>query len=115
MSKYRKGACYLRKMKARDKSDDLRTRMRMAMFSDKSAWKHPEQIKPVVVVRHGIKRVMGVFMNMDDATASLFPWMIKERRRNSRHNPHRGMKHTKGDLKKAFRMWAFKHDQEQAA
>mgnify|MGYP001086345448 CR=1 FL=1 len=46
MSKYRKGAVYLRKMKAGDKSNDFRTYMRMAMFSDKKAWKHPEKIKP---------------------------------------------------------------------
>ncbi|MFW0766729.1 hypothetical protein ACN0IV_12900 [Trabulsiella odontotermitis] len=115
MSKYRKGAVYLRRMKAGDKSDDFRTYMRMAMFSDKSAWKHPEKVKPVVLVQHGVKRVVGVFMNMDDAVGCLFSGSLEKRVRNSRHNPRRGMRYTKGDLKKAFRKWAFKHNQERAA
>ena len=40
MSKYRKGAVYLRKMKSSDKSNDFRTSMRMALFSDKKVWKY---------------------------------------------------------------------------
>ena len=114
MSKYRKGAVYLRKMKAGDKSDDFRTYMRMAMFSDKSAWKRPEKIKPVVLVQYGVKRVVSVFMNMEDATGCLISGAFEKRARNSRHNPRRGMRYTKGDMNKAFRKWAFKHKQEAA-
>ncbi|MCK7293315.1 hypothetical protein UXP21_03625 [Enterobacter kobei] len=115
MSKYRKGAVYLRKMKAGDKSNDFRTYMRMAMFSDIKAWKNPEKIKPVVLVQYGMKNIVSVFMNMDDATGCLFSGAIEKRARNSRHNPRRGMRYTKGDLKKAFRKWAFKHNAECAA
>lgn len=115
MSKYRKGAVYLRKMKPSDKSSDFRTSMRMALFSDKKVWKRPEEIKPVVLVQHGVKGVVSVFMNMDDATACLFSGAIEKRARNSRHNPRSGMRYTKGDLKKAFRKWAFKQKQERAA
>ncbi|BCQ90366.1 hypothetical protein AMA91_002752 [Salmonella enterica subsp. enterica serovar Mbandaka] len=49
---------------------------------------------------------------MDDATGCLFSGSLEKRRRNSRHNPRRGMRYTKGDLKKAFRKWAIKHKQE---
>lgn len=112
MSKYRKGAVYLRKMKPSDKSNDFHTYMRMALFSDKKAWKHPEKIKPVVLVQYGVKRVVSVFMNMEDATGCLFSGAFEKRVRNSRHNPRRGMRYTKGDMKKAFRKWAFKHKQE---
>ena len=112
MSKYRKGAVYLRKMKPGDKTNDFRTSMRMAMFSDKTAWKRPEIIKPVVMVRHGTKRVISVFMNMDDAMSSLFGSGIPKRRRNSRHNPTRGRRVTRGDLRKAFRSWGLKYNQE---
>ncbi|VDZ67570.1 Uncharacterised protein [Klebsiella aerogenes] len=80
MSKYRKGAVYLRKMKAGDKSNDFRTYMRMAMFSDKKAWKHPEKIKPVVLVQYGMKNIVSVFMNMDDATGCLFSGRLKSER-----------------------------------
>lgn len=112
MSKYRKGGVYLRKMKAGDKSNDFRTYMRMAMFSDKNAWKYPEKIKPVVLVQHGMKRVVSVFMNIEDATGCLISGAFMKRTRNSRHNPRRGKRYTKGDMKKAFRKWAFKHKQE---
>lgn len=44
MSKYRKGAVYLRKMKAGDKSNDFRTYMRMAMFSDKKHGNTPRRL-----------------------------------------------------------------------
>ncbi|MGR7410020.1 hypothetical protein ACU60X_19225 [Klebsiella aerogenes] len=115
MSKYRKGAVYLRKMKAGDKSNDFRTSMRMALFSDKKVWKRPEKIKPVVLVQYGMKNIVSDFMNMDDATGYLFSGAIEKRARNSRHNPLRGMRYTKGDLKKAFRKWAFKHNAEHAA
>ena len=110
MSKYRKGAVYLRKLKSGDKSPDLRNSMRMAMFSDKSMWKHPEEIKPVVLMRHGMNHVVAVFMNMDDAIHSMFSPGMPKRRRNARHNPRRGLRHTKDDLKKAFRHWAIKRD-----
>ncbi|QIR27542.1 hypothetical protein [Kluyvera genomosp. 3] len=109
MSKYRKGALYLRHMKPTDKSNDFRTSMRMALFSDKSAWKRPEEIKPVVLLRHGTNRVMNVFMNMDDALSCLFSFGIPKRPRNSRFNAKRGLRFTKGDLRKAFRKWSFKH------
>lgn len=115
MSKYRKGAVYLRKMKRGDKSSDFRTYMRMAMFNDKSAWKHPEKVKPVVLVQYGMKRVVSVFMNMDDAIGCLISGALEKRARNSRQNPRRGKRYTKGDLKKAFRKWAFKHNQGRAA
>lgn len=114
MSKYRKGAVYLRKMKPSDKSNDFHTYMLMALFSDKKAWKHPEKIKPVVLVQYGVKRVVSVFMNMEDATGCLFSGAFEKRVRNSRHNPRRGMRYTKGDMKKALRKWAFKHKQEAA-
>lgn len=114
MSKYRKGAVYLRKMKRGDKTNDFRTSMRMAMFSDKTAWKNPEEIKPVVLVQYGVKRVVSVFMNMDDALGCVFCSGIPKRRRNARHNPRRGVRYTRGDLKKAFRKWAFKHKETSA-
>lgn len=95
-------------------TDDFRTYMRMAMFSDKSVWKHPEKIKPVVLVQYGVKRVVSVFMSMDDATGCLISGAFEKRVRNSRHNPRRGMRYTKGDMKKSFRKWAFKHKQEAA-
>ncbi|HED2522662.1 TPA: hypothetical protein R4Y92_001400 [Klebsiella aerogenes] len=115
MSKYRKGAVYLRKLKAGDKSTDLRNSMRIAMFSDKSIWKCPEEVKPVVLVQHGVNRVVAVFMNMDDAMRSMFSPGMPKRRRNARHNPRRGLRHTKGDLNKSFRHWAFKHKESGAA
>ncbi|WAM43665.1 hypothetical protein [Edwardsiella piscicida] len=110
MSKYRKGALYLRKMKPSDKSNDFRICMRMALFSDKKAWKRPEEIKPVVLIQHGMKRIVSVFMNMDDAYGCLISGALEKRARNSRHNPSRGMRYTKGDMKKAFRKWALKHN-----
>ena len=110
MSKYRKGALYLRHMKPTDKSNDFRNSMRMALFSDKSAWKHPEEIKLVVLLQHGTNRVVSVFMNMDDACSSLCSFGIPKRRRNARFNAKRGLRFTKGDQRKAFRKWAFKHN-----
>lgn len=115
MSKYRKGALYLRHMKATDKTNDFRTSVRVALFSDKSAWKHPEKIKPAVLLQHGTNRVVNVFMNMDDACSSLYSFGMPKRRRNSRFNAKRGVRFTKGDLRKAFRKWAFKHNQERMA
>lgn len=112
MSKYRKGAIYLRKMKPSDKSNDFRTGCHIALFSDKSAWKHPEKVKPVVLVQHGMNRIVSVFMNMEDATGCLISGTFPKRTRNYRHNPKRGQRYTKGDMKKAFSKWAFKHNQE---
>lgn len=62
-----------------------------------------------------MKNIVSVFMNMDDATGCLFSGAIEKRARNSRHNPRRGMRYTKGDLKKALRKWAFKHNAERIA
>ncbi|HCA9725809.1 TPA: hypothetical protein MYK22_001009 [Klebsiella pneumoniae] len=115
MSKYRKGAVYLRKMKASDKSNNFRTSMRMALFNDKTMWKRPEEVKPVVLVQHGESRVVAVFMNMDDAMRSMFSPGMQKRCRNARHNPRRGLRHTKGDLAKAFRRRAYKHNKERTA
>lgn len=112
MSKYRKGALYLRHMKPTDKTNDFRTSIRMALFSDKSAWKRSEEIKPIVLLQHGTNRVLSVFMNMDDACNSLLSFGMPKRRRNPRHNPKRGLRATKGGLRKVFRKWAFKHNRE---
>lgn len=106
MSKYRKGIVYLRKMKKTDRAKDFRTAVRLDMFSDPKIWKHPESLKPVVMAQHGVKGVSNVWMNQDEAIRSLLTSVTK-RRRNAKHNPRRGLRLTKGDLKKAFRRWRF--------
>ncbi|EEJ7233399.1 hypothetical protein S483_001291 [Salmonella enterica subsp. salamae] len=115
MSKYRKGAMYLRHMKSSDKAsaraNSFRTAMRLGLFSDPKIWKHPERVKPVVLLQHGISGVGDVWMNREEAIRSLLT-RIPYRRRNARHNPKRGLRATKGDLRKAFRGWAFKHRPE---
>ncbi|WP_312329898.1 hypothetical protein [Atlantibacter hermannii] len=108
MSKYRKGAVYLRHLKPTDKSTSFQVSIRLAYFNDKNIWKHPERVTPVVLVQHGCKGVMEVFMTREDALRQLM--MYRERRaRNTKHNAKRGQRQTKGDLSKAFRRWAFKH------
>lgn len=104
MSKYRKGIVYLRKMKSTDRAKDFRTAMRLGMFADKNLWKHPESVKPVVMAQHGVKGVSNAWMNQDEAIRSLLT-RVPKRRRNAKHNPRRGLRLTKGDLRKAFRRW----------
>lgn len=111
MSKYRKGAVYLRKMKPGDKSKRMMVCVRMAMFSDKSNWKKPEEVNPVVMMRYGKRDVFQVFMNQGDALKSLITG-VQRRRRNPKHNPKRGLYLTKGDLRKAFSKWADKNKGE---
>lgn len=106
MSKYRKGIAYLRKMKKTDRANDFRTAARLGMFSDPNNWKHPERCKPVVMAQHGVKGVSGAWMNHDEAVRSLLA-RVPKRRRNAKHNPRRGLRLTKGDLRKAFRRWRF--------
>lgn len=108
MSKYRKGAVYVRHMKHTDRSSSFHVSMRMALFSNKSRWKHPERVTPVVLVQHGVKNVMEVFMNREDALRQLMIFREK-RQRNAKHNTKRGLRQTRGDLRKSFRGWAFKH------
>lgn len=114
MSKYRKGAVYLRHLKPTDKSSSFQVSLRMAAFSDKKLWKHPNRVTPVVLLQHGVKNVMEVFMCREDALRQLM--MYREKRlRNAKHHPKRGQRQTKGDLRRSFRGWAFKHRQERAA
>lgn len=111
MSKYRKGAMYLRHLKSTDKANDMRTALRLATFSDPEYWSNPERVKPVVMVQHGIEGVAGVWMNKEDAISSLLT-RTQKRRRNAKHNQKRGQSMTKSDLRKAFRAWAFKHEEK---
>lgn len=106
MSKYRKGVAYLRHMKPSDKANDFRTAIRLATFADKSCWKHPERVKPVVLVQHGVKGVAAVFMNRDEALRSMMAQNKKAR--NSRHNRRRGLRQTNADLRRVWRGWRFK-------
>lgn len=114
MSKYRKGAMYLRHLKPTDKANNMRTALRLATFSEPEYWNHPERVKPVVIVRHGVEGVTGVWLNKEDAISSLLTRYPK-RRRNAKHNVERGQRMTKGDLRKAFRAWAFKHEDKRNA
>ena len=107
MSKYRKGIGYIRRMKPTDKGNDFRTALRLGYYADPKVWKNPEQVKPVVMVQHGVPGVAAVWMNQDEAIKSLFGTR-EYRRRNARHNPQRGMRITKSDLRKVFRRWRFK-------
>lgn len=106
MSKYRKGVAYLRHMKPTDKANDFRTAIRLGVFADKSGWKHPERVKPVVLVQHGVKGVAAVFMNKEEALSSLM--VVKRRQRNRRYSYRRGLRHTQADLRKVWRGWRFK-------
>ena len=106
MSKYRRGVAYLRHMKPTDKANDFRTAIRLATFADKSCWKRPEEVKPVVLVQHGVKTVAAVFMNKEDALRSLLAQT--KRAKNSRHNRRRGLRHTQSDLRRVWRGWRFK-------
>lgn len=108
MSKYRKGAVYLRHLKSTDRSTSFQVSLRLAAFSDPTNWKHPERVKPVVLVQHGVKNVMEVFMTRDAALNQLMIYR-ESRQRNAKHNPKRGLRQTKGDQRNAFRKWAFKH------
>lgn len=112
MSKYRKGAMYLRHLKPNDKANDMRTALRLATFSEPEYWRHSERVKPVVMVQHGVEGVIGVWLNKEDAISS-FLARTQKRRRNAKHNEDRGQRMTKGDLRKAFRAWAFKHEEKQ--
>lgn len=114
MSKYRKGAVYLRHLKPTDRSSSFQVSFRLAYFRDKTLWKHPERETPVVLVQHGVNNVMEVFMCRDDALRQLMMYREK-RQRNSKHSPKRGQRQTKGDLRKSFRRWAFKHRKEASA
>lgn len=109
MSKYRKGAMYLRHLKSTDKANDMRTALRLATFSEPEYWNHSERVKPVVMVQHGVEGVVGVWLNKEDAISTLLARSPK-RRRNAKHNAERGQRMTKGDLRKAFRAYAFKHE-----
>ena len=109
MSKYRKGAMYLRHLKSTDKANDMRTALRLATFSEPEYWNHPERVKPVVMVQHGVEGVAGVWLNKEDAISSLLT-RNSNRCRNAKHNVERGQHMTKGDLRKAFRAYAFKHE-----
>lgn len=111
MSKYRKGAMYLRHLKPTDKANDMRTALRLATFSEPEYWSNPERVKPVVMVQHGIEGVAGVWLNKEDAISSFLTRSAK-RRRNAKHNVERGQRMTKGDLRKAFIAWAFKHEEK---
>ncbi|MEG0057929.1 hypothetical protein, partial [Hafnia sp.] len=75
-------------------------------------WSHPKRVKPVVMVQHGVEGVAGVWLNKEDAISSFLTRSAK-RRRNAKHNVERGQCMTKGDLRKAFRAWAFKHEEKQ--
>ena len=109
MSKYRKGAMYLRHLKPTDRAIRIRTAFRLAAFNIPDGWEHPERVKPVVMVQHGVEGVVDVWMNKEDAISSLFTRNPK-RRRNPKHNEKRGQRITKGDLRKACRAYAFKHE-----
>lgn len=111
MSKYRKGAIYLRHLKSTDKANDMRTALRLATFSEPENWRHPERVKPVVMVQHGVEGVAGVWLNKEDAISS-FLTRSPNRRRNPKHNAERGQRMTKGDLRKAFRVHAFKYEEK---
>ena len=106
MSKYRKGIAYLRKMKQTDRANDFRTAARLGMFSDPNNWKHPERCKPVVMAQHGVKGVSGAWMNHDEG-CSQPPCPRSEETPECQTQPRRGLRLTKGDLKKAFRRWRF--------
>ncbi len=114
MSKYRKGAMYLRHLKSTDKANDMRTALRIATFSEPEYWRHPERVKPVVMVQHGVEGVVGIWLNKEDAINS-FLTRNPNRRRNAKHNVERGQRMTKGDWRKAFRAWAFKHEDKRNA
>ena len=107
MSKYRRGVAYLRHMKPTDKANDFRTAIRMATFADKSCWKNPEEVKPVVLVQHGVKGVAAAFMNKDEALRSLMVFAPR-RVRNPHHSRRRGLRHTQSDLRRVWRGWRFK-------
>lgn len=113
MSKYRRGALFLRRLKPTDKSNDFRTAMRLGMFSEPNIWKHPERVKPVVLVQHSVNNVVAVFMNKADALGSLFG-KRESRLRNARWNKKRGQRQTIGDMKKTWRRWAWKHNKPEA-
>lgn len=113
MSKYRKGAMYLRHLKPTDKANDLRTIIRLELFCDPNNWKHPERVKPVVMVQYVINGVAAVWMNREEAIRSLLVYNPK-RRRNTKHSSKRGQRMTKGDLRKSFRAWAFKNNEATA-
>jgi len=115
MSKYRKGGMYLRHLKSTDKANDMRTALRLATFSEPEYWNHPERVKPVVMVQHGVEGVAGVWLNKEEAIRSLLLTRNPKRRRNAKHNAERGQRMTKGDLRKAFRAWAFKHEDKRNA
>ncbi|MFI7812971.1 hypothetical protein [Citrobacter werkmanii] len=108
MSKYRKGAVYLRHLRRTDKSTSFQISLRLAYFSNPSLWKHPEGVKPVVMVRHGSNNVMEIFMNREEALRSLYITRTI-RQRNRKHNPKRGLRQTRGDLRKGFRAWVSKY------
>jgi len=113
MSKYRKGAMYLRHLKPTDKAKNWQTALRLGLFFDPNNWKHPERVKPVVMVQYGINGVAAVWMNREEAIRSLLVYNPK-RRRNTKHSSKRGQRMTKGDLRKAFRAWAFKNNEATA-
>lgn len=114
MSKYRKGAVYLRRMKPTDKSTSFHVNIRLAHFGNKSGWKHPERVDPFVLLQHGVKNVIEVFMTKEAALRQLMKSREKPRQRNTKHHAKRGLRQTKGDLRKSFRGWAFKHQKESA-
>lgn len=58
MSKYRKGALYIRRMKESDKSESIRTAMLMAYHSVQI--RNGKAQKAYVLVRHGDNSVMEV-------------------------------------------------------
>ncbi|MFC7776734.1 hypothetical protein ACFQW4_06645 [Pantoea sp. GCM10028869] len=106
MSKYRKGIAYLRPMKKGDKSDSFMVSIKMAALTTPNLWKHPEHIRPWVMVQHGVKGVAAAFMNREEALRSVM-FHATPRARNPKHNRKRGLRRTKGDLNKAFRKFRF--------
>ena len=58
MSKYRKGALYIRRMKEGDQSESIVTAMRMAYHSIKI--RNGKSKKAYVLVRHGYDDIMSV-------------------------------------------------------
>lgn len=114
MSKFRKGAAYLRRMKPTDKADSLFLAVRLAFFSDPRNWKHPERCRPVVLVQHGCPGVVGVWMNREEALRALWT-RVPNRRRNIKHNPRRGLRITRGELNKALSGWAFGKNKRESA
>lgn len=89
MSKYRKGAMYIRNLKPTDKANDVQTTIRLKIFCDPNNWKNPERVKPVVMIQYGIGSVTAVWMNREEAIRSLLVY-IPKRRRNAKHCPMRG-------------------------